>query len=90
VWEQEGPEAYHRYEYAGTYYVSLHVMDSRGNWRNGEGDCKVKITVRDEAEVLGIADTLILPKTGSPAFVGFGIVSLSSFGLYLYRRFRLV
>lgn len=89
IWEQEESEAYHRYMDEGTYFASLHVKDSRGNWRNGNDDCKVEIKVTDEPEVLGASTTTELPKTGTPAAIAFGIVSLTSMGAYLFKRFRI-
>jgi hypothetical protein len=89
VWEQEESEAHHRYIYEGTYFASLHVKDSRGNWRNGNDDCKLEIEVSDEPKVLGASTTTELPKTGAGAVV-VGILSLSSLGAYLYRRFSIV
>ena len=87
VWEQDGSEAYHRYEYAGTYTASLSVKDSRGNWRDGQSDCKKTITVREQPRVLGAELPSQLPKAGaSLAFIG-GIVPL---GYYLYKRFKIV
>lgn len=90
IWEQEESEAHHRYEYPGTYIVGLHVKDSRGNWRNGNDDCKKIIEVKGEPEVLGASTTTELPKTGTPALFGVGLASLGSLGVYLYKRFRLV
>lgn len=89
VWEQDESEAYHRYEYSGEYFAALHVKDSRGNWRNGENDCKVKITVNGKPKVLA-AEIKELPKTGAQAIALFGFVPLASLGAYLYRRFKLV
>jgi len=69
----------------------LHVKDSRGNWRNGNNDCKVTIEVYGEPEVLGASATDVLPKTGaSSAMIGFSLASFTSMGAYLYRRFKLV
>jgi LPXTG-motif cell wall-anchored protein len=89
VWEQEESEAYHRYMDEGAYFASLHVKDSRGNWRNGNDDCKVEIDVTSEPTVLGASTTTELPKTGTPAAVALGIVSLTSVGAYLFKRFNI-
>ncbi len=90
VWEQDESEAFHRYEHPGTYIAALHVKDSRGNWRNGQADCRIEITVNDEPEVLGVTTVTELPKTGAPALFGLGLLTAGSLGAYLYRRFRLV
>jgi LPXTG-motif cell wall-anchored protein len=87
IWEQEGSEAYHRYQYEGKYFASLHVKDSRGNWRNGNDDCKVEITVSNRPQVLGASTTNELPKTGSPITLFLGLISLSGIGAYLRKKF---
>jgi len=89
VWEQEESEAHHRYMDEGAYFASLHIKDSRGNWRNGNDDCKVEINVTSEPTVLGASTTTELPKTGTPAAIAFGIVSLTSMGAYLFKRFKI-
>ena len=88
-WEQEESEAWHRYENDGKFIASVHVQDSRGNWRNGNDDCRVEIEVNDKPKVLSATVTR-LPKTGAPLGIVFGLTSLSGIGAYLYKRFKLV
>lgn len=89
VWEQEESEAWHRYENDGSYTASLHVQDSRGNWRNGQADCRIEIEVNGKPRVLA-ATVTSLPKTGAPLGIVFGLSTLSGLGAYLYKRFKLV
>lgn len=89
VWEQDGPEAFHRYENPGEYVTSLHVKDSRGNWRNGQESCRVEIEVNGKPKVLAAVVTQ-LPKTGAPISVVLGLTALSGVGAYLYKRFKIV
>lgn len=89
IWEQDESEAYHRYENEGEFFAALHIQDSRGNWRNGNEDCKVKIIVTDKPKVLGAAVAKVLPKTGTPEVFGLGLLSMASLGAYLYKRFKL-
>ena len=88
-WEQEESEAWHRYENEGKYIASLNVQDSRGNWRNGQEDCRIEIEVNDKPKVLSATVTR-LPKTGAPLGIVFGLTSLSGIGAYLYKRFKLI
>jgi len=86
VWFQTDPVAYHRYELPGEYTASLRIQDFAGNWRESD-DCKVKIKANPAPQVLAAQISKELPVTG------FGIVSLVlilPFGLFLYRRFRLL
>ena len=89
AWEQEGSEAYHRYEFAGTYRAKLTVQDSRNNWRDSEDNCTIEIKVDGKPKVLAATITS-LPKTGLPLSFVFGLTSLSGIGAYIYKRFRLV
>ncbi len=88
VWKQESSEAAHRYENPGSYVASLKVKDQAGIWRDGNDDCKVRIEVYDEPKVLGDTTPTQLPETGVGIFLG--VVAMGAWGLYLYRRFRLV
>jgi len=89
VWEQEGSEAFHRYEHAGTFKATLSVQDSRNNWRDGSNSCRIEIKVSDKPKVL-TATVTSLPKTGAPLSIMLVLTTLSGTGAYLYKRFRLV
>ena len=89
VWEQDGPEAFHRYEFAGTYRAKLSVQDSRNNWRDSENNCTIEVKVSGKPQVL-TATVTSLPKTGVPLSLVLGLTALSGTGAYLYKRFRLV
>ncbi|MGD8744217.1 MAG: PKD domain-containing protein [Candidatus Woesebacteria bacterium] len=89
VVEQESSEAYHRYEHPGSYVASLSVKDSRGDWKNGNDDCKVSIEAKPKAQILSEAAATELPKTG-PATAALGLIFTGPLGLFIYRRFRLV
>ena len=89
VWEQEGSEAFHRYEHAGTFKATLSVQDSRGNWRDSRDSCRIEIKVSDKPKVL-TATVTSLPKTGAPLSIMLVLTTLSGTGAYLYKRFRLV
>ena len=90
VWRQEGSQASHRYEHPGKYIASLKVKDQGGTWRDGNDDCRVEINVRSQPQILAAAASTELPKTGTSALVGGGLLALTSAGAFLYRRFRLV
>src|SRR3990170_3154549 len=87
IWEQDSSEAAHRYENSGTFVASLQVKDSRGDWRDGSGDCKRTITVKETPKVLGAQLPPQLPTTGYDAFVGLGLIPAA---VYLYKRFKLI
>lgn len=89
IWEQDGSEAYHRYEFAGTYRANLSVQDSRNNWRDSKDNCTIEIKVDGKPKVLA-ATLTSLPKTGIPLSALLGLTSLSGIGAYLYKRFKLV
>ena len=86
---QTEAEAAHRYENDGTYVASVRVKDQGGRWRDGSDDCKKTIEVNGKPRVLAATITS-LPKTGAPLGIIFGLSTLSGFGAYLYKRFKLV
>lgn len=90
IWTQDDSEASHRYEFAGTYFAALHIQDSRGNWRNGENDCKVEITVKAKPDVMGGSDVQTLPETGSPIALASTLLSVGALGAYAFKRFKLL
>jgi hypothetical protein len=90
VWEQDGSVSYHRYEYAGTYTAALHVRDSRGNWRNGNEDCKIAITVSAEPQVLAASSKGGLPETGVDGIVTLALLATGPVGVFLYKKNKLV
>lgn len=87
VWKQKESEAAHRYEYAGTYIASLKVKDQGGTWRDGNDDCKIKITVNSKPTVLSTSTPDELPSAGVSVIA---LAGLFPIGYYLYRHFRLV
>ncbi|OGM19478.1 hypothetical protein A2685_00710 [Candidatus Woesebacteria bacterium RIFCSPHIGHO2_01_FULL_37_10] len=87
VWKQKESEAAHRYDSSGEFIASLKVKDQGGTWRDGNDDCKVRIKVNSQPQVLGKATPEKLPEAGaSVAFFG----SIVPLGYFLYKRFRLV
>ena len=90
VWEQKENDAYHRYENPGEYTVTVSAKDFGGDWQGGNESCSVKVTVASVPQVLGGSTTNELPKTGSSATLGIGVIALSSLGAVLYRRSKLV
>lgn len=88
AWKQESSEAAHRYENPGKYIASLKVKDQAGIWRDGEDDCKVEIDVNGEPQVLGDQTPTQLPETG--VGIVLAVVAMGAWGIYLYKRFRLV
>ncbi len=90
VWRQDGSEASHRYENAGSYIATVRVKDSRGQWQGGNSECRVEITVTGKPQVLGKSTAKGLPETGTPLTAGVVIVSLAGAGIALVRHFRLV
>lgn len=89
LWFQTSDTAYHRYEKNGTYFASLNIQDFAGNWRGSE-ECRVKITVGGQPQVLPASTTSELPSTGLPVVLLASLLPLGIAGKYLYRRFRLV
>ena len=90
VWRQTDTEAYHRYQYPGTFIASLKVKDSRGNWVNGSDECNIEIKVYGEPKVLGKSAPVQLPVTGAPVAAAVAITPASAIGWFLFKKFRLV
>lgn len=90
VWRQTGSEASHRYENSGSYIATVRVKDSRGEWKGGNSECRVEITVTGKPQVLGKSTAKGLPETGTPLAAGAVIVSLAGAGIALVKHFRLV
>jgi uncharacterized repeat protein (TIGR01451 family) len=81
----------HVYHNAGNFIANLIVKDSRGNWVGG-GNCQLNINVNNPPTVLGTSVPKTLPKTGSNDGIYLVVASIPTviFGIYLYRRFKLL
>jgi hypothetical protein len=91
---QAGTSVTHRYQTAGSYIASLTVRDSQGNPVDvGVQSCQQTITATGTAKATASASpaaATTLPKTGPESFLLFLIAPIAGFGMWLYRKFRLL
>lgn len=88
--KQASASATYTYNNPGTYNASIKAFDSQNNQLSSTNDCRRTVVVRARPESTTGGNPNNLPKTGFETWMVFFLAPLAAFGVYIYKKYKLV